>query len=70
MPKIRPPSESALVMTVNQFCEMFAIGRDAFYSEVNAGRLRVAKIGARTLVAKAEAARWFAAAQGEGTSHV
>lgn len=63
MPKIITPSETALVLTIRQFCDLFAIGRDSFYAEVNAGRLAVAKIGAKTLIAKTEAERWFAGRQ-------
>lgn len=59
MPKIIPASEQAVVLTVPQFCERFAIGRDAFYREVREGCLRVVKVGMRTFVAKTEAARWF-----------
>lgn len=59
MPKIKLASEAAVVLTVPQFLERYAIGRDTFYNEVNAGRLPIAKVGTRTLVAKIAAAAWF-----------
>lgn len=59
MPKIISASEEAVVLTVDQFCTRYAVGRDFFYAEVKRGGLAVHKIGMRTLVAKGEAERWF-----------
>ena len=63
MPKIVQPSESAIVLTVPQFLNLYGIGRDLFYAEVARGSLRVAKVGSRTLISKDEAARWWDACQ-------
>lgn len=45
-------------MTVAEFCSHYSVGRTFFYNEVRAGRLNAVKAGAKTLVLKAEAARW------------
>jgi excisionase family DNA binding protein len=37
------------------------IGRSQFYKEVAAGRIRVRKLGKRTLVERSEQDRWLAA---------
>lgn len=47
--------------SVRQFCEMHAIGRTTFYEEVKYGRLRIRKLGKRTLVLREEAERWVSA---------
>lgn len=47
--------------SVRQFCEMHAIGRTTFYEEVKYGRLRIRKLGKRTLVLREEAERWVCA---------
>ncbi len=47
--------------SVRQFCEMHAIGRTTFYEEVKYGRLRIRKLGKRTLVLREEAERWVGA---------
>lgn len=42
------------VVSVNEFCEAFEIGRTLFYRMVTEGQIRVIKIGRRTLVPIAE----------------
>ena len=48
-----------LAISVTEFCQTFSIGRSTFYQEVKAGRLKVRKVGMRTLVASAEAQDWW-----------
>jgi excisionase family DNA binding protein len=48
-----------LAISVAEFCEIFSIGRSTFYEEVKAGRLKVRKVGVRTLVPSAEAQAWW-----------
>jgi hypothetical protein len=43
---------------VNEFCRMYSIGRTLFYDEIAAGRLRVKKAGAKTLVLAEDAEAW------------
>lgn len=46
-------------MSVRSFCESVGIGRTRFYQEVKAGRLRVRKLGRRTLVTTDDAEEWL-----------
>jgi hypothetical protein len=46
-------------MTVRGFCESVGIGRTRFYQEVKAGRLRVRKVGRRTIVTSDDAEDWL-----------
>ena len=59
MPKIRPASVDSLVYTFPQFLEAYGICKDLAYDQIRAGHLKVAKIGSRVLISKAEAERWF-----------
>jgi excisionase family DNA binding protein len=46
------PPRAAL--TVAEFCAALSIGRTTFYEQVRAGRIRVLKVGTRTLVPTSE----------------
>lgn len=48
-------------LTVRGFLERYSIRRDLFYSEVNAGRIKLRKAGQRSLIAIEDAEAWFAA---------
>jgi excisionase family DNA binding protein len=50
---------SQRAMTVRCFCESVGIGRTRFYREVKAGRLRVRKVGRRTIVTSDDADQWL-----------
>ena len=43
---------------VREFCARYGICRDTFYNEIRRGRLRVRKLGKRTLIPKADAQAW------------
>lgn len=47
--------------SINEFCESYGIGRTQAYEEINAGRLKIAKVGKRTLVPVIAAEAWLAA---------
>jgi hypothetical protein len=47
-------------MSIYKFCDWAGIGRTSAYAEIKAGRLRVRKMGARTIVEVSEAQRWLA----------
>jgi excisionase family DNA binding protein len=47
-------------MTVNQFCDLYKIGRTYLYEQIKDGRLQVKKAGTKTLIGRAEGMRWFA----------
>lgn len=48
-----------IAISVAEFCEIFSIGRNTFYEEVKSGRLKVRKVGVRTLIPSAEAQAWW-----------
>lgn len=54
---------------IPEFCQRYAISRTSLYKEVTANRLSPFKRGRRTLIARAEAERWFAALSGLAQSH-
>jgi excisionase family DNA binding protein len=45
---------------VREFCSLYGICRDTFYSEVKRGRLRALKLGKKTIVLRADAESWAA----------
>ena len=45
--------------SVNEFLSSFAIGRTMFYREVNEGRLKINKIGNKTVVTASNAKAWL-----------
>lgn len=53
---------SKAALSVREFCATVSIGRTTFYKQVNAGLLRVIKVGTRTLVLTSEMNRWLNAA--------
>ncbi len=48
------------VFRVSEFCQRYAISKASVYREVVSNRLRLIKRGRTTLIARAEAERWFA----------
>lgn len=44
--------------SVNEFCEIYSIGRTLTYEEISAGRLPVRKLGRRTLILVEDAEKW------------
>lgn len=44
--------------SVNEFCQLYSIGRTLFYDEVAEGRLRVKKAGSKTLILATDANAW------------
>lgn len=52
--------DSPQLMTVREFLAAFRISRSSFYREINAGRLRVVKLGRATLVTRDDAEHWMA----------
>lgn len=47
-------------MSIEDFCRWAGIGRSLAYKEVEAGRLRIKKVGRRTLVTMDAARAWLA----------
>lgn len=50
---------SKIALTVNEFLQIANIGRTKFYAEVKAGRIKVVKVGVKTLVPATEPAAWL-----------
>jgi hypothetical protein len=46
-------------MSIRAFCEIYDIGRTSVYAEIKAGRLKVRRVGARTLIGDDEAQKWW-----------
>lgn len=44
--------------TLPEFMRAFRIGRTTMYAEIKAGRLRVRKLGAKSLILKSDAIAW------------
>lgn len=47
-------------MSIEDFCRWAGIGRSMAYKEIEAGRLRIKKVGRRTLVTMDVARAWLA----------
>jgi excisionase family DNA binding protein len=47
-------------LQIQEFCDMYGVGKSTMYEEVKAGRLQVRKIGKRSLIAVDDADRWLA----------
>lgn len=48
------------LMTVGDFLTRYSISRTEFYRQVNAGRIRLTKLGSASRVARADAEAWAA----------
>ena len=48
-------------MSIPAFCDAYGIGRTLAYREVRAGRLRIRKVGRRSIVMVADAEEWASA---------
>ncbi len=47
--------------TLPEFCARHSLSRTAAYREIRDGRLRITKVGRRTLVARVDAEAWLRA---------
>ena len=45
--------------SVDEFCELFGISRRLTYNQINAGRLKIRKVGRRTLIRACDARAWL-----------
>jgi excisionase family DNA binding protein len=46
-------------LSVEQFCERYGIGKSTLYVQIREGRLRLRKIGKRSVIAVEDAEIWF-----------
>ena len=47
------------ILNVEEFIGWARISRVTFYKEVKQGRIKIRKVGKRTLIAKNDAVKWF-----------
>jgi hypothetical protein len=52
-------SPQPALMTIREFCEWSRIGKTAVYREIKVGRLVLRKVGAKSLIAMANAEQWL-----------
>lgn len=52
-------SDGRAAFSVDLFCTIFGIGRTKTYEEIAAGRLKIAKIGRRTVIPATNAYAWL-----------
>lgn len=58
-----------LVHTIPQASEAAQTGRTKLYAEIAAGRLRVVKVGRKTLIRDEELRRWLAQCEADANPH-
>ena len=54
------PVPGKLAFSINETSELSGLGRDAIYSEINAGRLKSLKVGKRRLIRREALHAWLA----------
>lgn len=54
------PATGKIALTVNEFLGIANISRSRFYKEVKAGRIKVVKVGVKTLIPATEPTAWLA----------
>ncbi len=62
-------SQTKAAMTVDEFCGWASIGRSKFYQEVNEGRIKLRKIGRKSIVTVNDADAWLANLPEAGGGH-
>lgn len=53
-------SENKAAYSVEDFCDLYGIGRTQAYEEVKAGRLKAKKVGRRTIITPEAGQEWLA----------
>jgi hypothetical protein len=53
------PAPTGGAMSVDEFCRWACIGKTKAYAEAKAGRLKMRKIGAKTVILRADAEQWL-----------
>ncbi len=62
-----PALDGLLAVSINRLAEITSLGRSFIYSEVRGGRLRLTKMGTRSVVLVIDAKSWLlASAQNQG----
>jgi excisionase family DNA binding protein len=55
----RAASIQQRAMSIDQFCQRYAVGRTTVYGEIKQGRLRGLKVGKRTIITENDAEDWL-----------
>lgn len=45
--------------TVAEFCDAYGMKRSTAYSEIKTGKLKICKVGRRTLISREDAEKWL-----------
>ena len=61
--------ENRGALTVDEFCGWASIGRSKFYKEVEEGRIRLRKVGRKSVVTVADALAWLENLPERGCAH-
>ncbi len=56
----QPPLQERGALSVDDFCAWASIGRSRFYREVSEGRIKVRKIGRKSVITRTDADAWLA----------
>lgn len=59
MTKHTPPNVQKLAYSLSDLTDLLGLGRSTLYNEVKAGRLRLSKIGARSIVLAQDLAEYL-----------
>lgn len=57
-------TDSKQAYDILTFCELFGIGRTLAYREIKEGRLKIVKVGRRTLITAEAAKQWLSLLDG------
>ncbi len=52
-------AEDQILFSLAEICRDSGLGRTTIYSEINSGRLKIVKVGRRTLVTQAALKAWL-----------
>ena len=58
--------DTVIALSIRDFCQNYGVGRSTAYQLIGAGTLEAKKQGAKTLIDRASAERWYRALPGFG----
>jgi hypothetical protein len=58
-PNDPPVATSGGAMTVSEFCIWARVGKTKLYAEVKAGRIKLRKIGAKSVIIRSDGEEWL-----------
>ncbi|MET4841930.1 hypothetical protein ABIF62_002425 [Bradyrhizobium japonicum] len=58
-PSDQPAADVGGAMTVSEFCRWACIGKTKTYAEAQAGRIKLRKIGTKTVILRSDAEAWL-----------